>query len=88
MLSHLQLFDLEGSFVIIMCENVNIEIVKKESTSLVQTGYDKTRNCGENRLSVRSPAISNFFPFPLGLRSSGVRLYLLFVTFTVDEIKL
>ena len=23
----------------------------------------------------RSPAISNFFPFPLGLRNSGVRLY-------------
>ena len=54
MLSHLQLFDLEGSFVIIMCENVNIEIVKKESTSLVQTGYDKTRNCGENRLKIEA----------------------------------
>ena len=26
----------------------------------------------------RNPAISNFFPFPLGLRNSGVRLYLLF----------
>ena len=25
----------------------------------------------------RSPAISNFFSFPLGLRNSGVRLYLL-----------
>ena len=24
----------------------------------------------------RNPAISNFFPFPLGLRNSGVRLYL------------
>ena len=24
----------------------------------------------------RSPAISNFFPFPLGLRNSGVRLYM------------
>ena len=24
----------------------------------------------------RSPAISNFFPFPLGLRNSGVRLYI------------
>ena len=23
----------------------------------------------------RNPAISNFFPFPLGLRNSGVRLY-------------
>lgn len=70
MLSHLQLFDLEGSFVIIMCENVNIEIVKKESTSLVQTGYDKTRNCGENRL-FRSPAISNFFYFPWDFEIPG-----------------
>ena len=24
----------------------------------------------------RNPAISNFFPFPLGLRNSGVRLHL------------
>ena len=24
----------------------------------------------------RRPAISNFFPFPLGLRNSGVRLYI------------
>ena len=24
----------------------------------------------------RSPAISNFFPFPLGLRNGGVRLYI------------
>ena len=24
----------------------------------------------------RSPAISNFFPFPLGLRNSGVQLYI------------
>ena len=27
----------------------------------------------------RNPAISIFFPFPLGLRNSGVRLYLLFI---------
>lgn len=33
---------------------MNIEIVKKESTSLVQTGYDKTRNCGENRLKIEA----------------------------------
>ena len=26
----------------------------------------------------RNPAISTFFPFPLGLRNSGVRLYFLF----------
>ena len=29
--------------------NVYTKIDKKESTSLVQTGFDKTRNCGENR---------------------------------------
>ena len=27
----------------------------------------------------RNPAISNFFPFPLGLRNSGVRLYVKFL---------
>ena len=28
----------------------------------------------------RNPAISNFFPFPLGLRNSGVRLYIFLET--------
>ena len=59
MLSLLRLFDLERSFVLSIGEifiqrlyevlNVYTKIVKKESTSLVQTGFDKTRNCGENR---------------------------------------
>ena len=29
----------------------------------------------------RNPAISNFFPFPLGLRNSGVRLYRYLIVF-------
>ena len=58
-LSRSRLFDLERSFVLSIGEifiqrlyevlNVYTKIVKKESTSLVQTGFDKTRNCGENR---------------------------------------
>ena len=35
----------------------------------------------------RNPAISNFFPFPLGLRNSGVRLY--FICFSkVQQLQL
>ena len=33
----------------------------------------------------RNPAISNFFPFPSGLRNSGVQLYLLWSKFLLEK---
>ena len=37
---------------------------------------------------VKIPLFQNFFPFPLGLQNSGVRVYYVFLTFeSVDEIQ-